>query len=113
MHIDLQSDRTELPSIETGWIGELVERVWRKLDGKVPRERIVTFAVEAAARYADARVNTFVPILIERRLWERLQPELPRVKADDEAVFHAGPANPAGGEPGPEGSLQHIEEAWI
>lgn len=97
MHVDLQSDQSELPSIEAGWISDLVERVWRKLDGKVPREHIVTIAVEAAATYADARVNTFVPILIERRLWERLQPELPRGKPNDEAVFHAGPAHSAGG----------------
>lgn len=88
-------------SAESPWLGEVVEQAWRKLRGQVPRERIREVAAAAAANYAEARVGTFVPILVERRVRERLQPEIPGATNHDDAVFPAGAAGSAGTEPTP------------
>lgn len=61
---------------ESPWLGEVVEQSWRKLGGKVPRDRIHAVAAEAAAGFAEARVGAFLPILIERKVRAALAPEV-------------------------------------
>lgn len=60
---------------DSPWLGEVVEDAWRKLGGKVPRDRIQAVAAEAAAGFAQARVGAFLPILIERKVCAALGPE--------------------------------------
>lgn len=68
------AEPSQVSSAEFGWIGDLADRAWSRLGGAVPRERIDAAAHEAVERYAGARVKTFVPILVERHFWQRLQP---------------------------------------
>lgn len=60
---------------DSPWLGEVVEDAWRKLGGKVPRDRVQAVAAEAAAGFAEARVGAFLPILIERKVCAALGPE--------------------------------------
>ena len=52
---------------------ELIKSIWQDLDGRVSHEQIMQTANEVAARYADARVMTFIPIFIRRQTLERLK----------------------------------------
>ena len=49
----------------------LVEEIWQDLDGRISHEQIRQTADEVAARYHDAKISTFIPIFIRRRIKER------------------------------------------
>lgn len=55
---------------------ELVEDIWRDLEGRVARENILQVATEVAAKFQEASVMTFVPIFIRRQTSERLKARL-------------------------------------
>lgn len=51
----------------------LIESIWEELNGCVDRENISRTILEAKARYQNAAINTYLPILIRRYVLERLQ----------------------------------------
>lgn len=51
---------------------ELSEKIWHDLSEQVPRDQIDHLVVEAAAQFEDATVTTFIPLLIQRQVRERL-----------------------------------------
>lgn len=69
------TSRANAAANDSPWLGEVVEDAWRKLGGKVPRDRVHAVAAEAAAGFAEARVGAFLPILIERKVRAALGPE--------------------------------------
>lgn len=55
------------------WDVEMIaERISRSLDGSVSRKKIRTIVEEVMPRYEDARIQTFVPILIQRDVMNEL-----------------------------------------
>jgi hypothetical protein len=58
----------------------LIEQIWRDLNGQISRVKIRQVATDAAARFQDAKVRTFVPIFIRRDSCEQL-----RAWLDDQA----------------------------
>ena len=64
----------------------LIEKVWCELGGQLPRERVSRVVTEVALRFQDARVKTFLPILIHRRTLERLNQELFEVDSADDCL---------------------------
>ncbi len=53
----------------------LLESIWIEFEGMVDRERIRSAIERARAKYANARVKTFVPILVRRHILEELRLE--------------------------------------
>jgi hypothetical protein len=51
---------------------ELVDAMWRELDGRVDRELIWRTACSVAERYYDASITTYIPIFIRRLTIELL-----------------------------------------
>jgi hypothetical protein len=73
---------SQLPNPSTGaaeiavredGLADLSEKIWRELSEQVPRDQIDHLVFEAAAQFEDATVTTFVPLLIQRQVRERLQ----------------------------------------
>ena len=91
MHSNVRSDTNGDFALEAHWQNDLIERTWRELGGKISRERIREVAVEATAKYADAKVSAFVPIVAQRFMREKLKEEIQKAAQNDETVFHAGP----------------------
>lgn len=52
---------------------ELIQEIWVSLAGEVTREHIYQIATEVASEYKDAKVTTFLPVLIRRQTLERLK----------------------------------------
>jgi hypothetical protein len=52
---------------------EFIQDIWVNLAGQVTREHIYEVATEVASEYKDAKVTTFLPILIRRQTLERLE----------------------------------------
>lgn len=52
---------------------QLLQSIWIELEGKVGRDRIRLTITRANAKYAQARVKTFLPILIRRYVMEELK----------------------------------------
>lgn len=55
---------------------QLVEEIWRDLEGRVTRETIFQVAIEVATRFRAVAVTTFVPIFIRRQTSEQLKARL-------------------------------------
>ena len=55
---------------------QLVEEIWRDLEGRVTRETIFQVAIEVATRFQAVAVTTFVPIFIRRQTSEQLKARL-------------------------------------
>lgn len=53
----------------------LVDSIWNELEGQVGREKIRSAIMRARGKYATARVNTFVPILVRRHVLDELRPD--------------------------------------
>ena len=51
----------------------LIESIWKELKGSVDREDVCQAVLEAKARYQNAAIKSFIPILIRRYVLERLQ----------------------------------------
>lgn len=64
--------------LKAGWLEELIEQAAELAGGKLQRARVREIALEASARYTDARISAFVPILVERAVRERLKEEMQR-----------------------------------
>lgn len=53
-------------------LSDLSEKIWHDLSEQVPLDQIDHLVVEAAARFEDATVTSFIPLLIQRQVRERL-----------------------------------------
>lgn len=51
---------------------EFIHEIWVSLAGQVTHEHIYQMAIEVASKYKDAKITTFLPILIRRQILERL-----------------------------------------
>ena len=54
------------------WLSTVIERSCREFGGRLTRERILDVSHEIAARFRDAQVTAYVPILVSRFTRERL-----------------------------------------
>jgi hypothetical protein len=54
-------------------LDDLIEQVWLDLGGQVSHARIRQVATETVAMFRDATVTAYIPILLRRRIRERLQ----------------------------------------
>ena len=52
---------------------DMVEAIWRELEGYAEREEIREVATEVATEFRKASVTQFVPIFVRRRTLERLR----------------------------------------
>ncbi len=61
----------------SNWDAErFIEQIWRDLDGATSRAHIKSVLMEAAPAYENARIKTYVPILLRRDVLLRLRDEL-------------------------------------
>ena len=51
----------------------IVEKVWHDLHEQLPYEHVSQVVAEVTFEYQDARVKTFLPILIHREALDRLR----------------------------------------
>jgi hypothetical protein len=58
---------------EAAQVRRVEETLLDKLGDRLPKDRICGEVQEYYQRYADARVRTFVPVLIERQAMESLR----------------------------------------
>ena len=49
-----------------------VEDLWQNLEGKISRDQIRKIAIEIAEDFQDATITAFIPILLRRRVRDRL-----------------------------------------
>ena len=61
----------------------LIERTWRDFKGEVPRSRISEVIADFILRYEDAKVKTFLPILIRRQAIDLLNAERELIASSD------------------------------
>ena len=54
-------------------IEAVIEQIWRDMNGTASRSEIRSVLDEIAPRYAGVRINTFVPIFLQRDVRRRLQ----------------------------------------
>jgi hypothetical protein len=54
----------------------LVEAIWQDLERQLPRERVSCVVAETALGFQDATVKAFLPILVHRRVLEKLRQEI-------------------------------------
>ena len=50
----------------------IIEKIWVDLGGSVTRSDIKSVLIEAAPKYADARIMTYVPIFLAKEVRRRL-----------------------------------------
>lgn len=72
---------------------DLVDQIWRDLDGQVDRPRIAEIARDIAARLCDATVPTFVPLFVRRLSYELLSAQAAQRCAGTEAAGIDGGAS--------------------
>jgi hypothetical protein len=65
---------------------ELLVEIWRDFAGRVTQERIRQVAAEVAAMFRDATVTTYIPILMRRRIRERLLQDMATDENRQQAV---------------------------
>jgi hypothetical protein len=61
----------------------LLERIWNHLEGTVSRSTIRQVLAEVFPNYESARVQTFVPIFVQKETVKRLRAGLAEVPLDD------------------------------
>lgn len=85
MSVELHQSVTEVHFDELieGIDDALIETIWRELDRQLPRARVCCVVGEIARGFQDARVQTFVPILVHRRALDRLRQELNEIVSTD------------------------------
>jgi hypothetical protein len=71
-------------AVTTPALEALVQRMCAEYD--VPPDRIRDEVTSIYAEFADARVQTFVPVLVERRLRDRLRAQVGAVPAPRAAM---------------------------
>lgn len=52
---------------------QLAQQVWTDLRGSVPLDRVQEVTASIAARFDDARIGVFVPIIVRRQARDALQ----------------------------------------
>lgn len=57
-------------------LSDLSEKIWHDMSEQVPLDQIDHLVVEAAAQFEDATVTTFIPLLIQRQVRQRLHAEI-------------------------------------
>jgi len=62
----------ETPAGVPGGLEDLVESVWRAVDGRLPRARVLEIVAEVAAEFQGVAITAYVPIFIARRARARL-----------------------------------------
>ena len=50
----------------------IIEQIWKDLGGTASRSDVRSVVIEVAPRYADARIFTYVPILMGKEVRSRL-----------------------------------------
>jgi hypothetical protein len=60
------------------WLNTVLERTCRDFAGRVTQQHVLDVIREIASNYRDARVVSYVPIMVSRYARERLQRELDR-----------------------------------
>ena len=50
----------------------IIELIWKDLGGAASRQDVRSVVIEVAPRYADARIFTYVPILMGKEVRSRL-----------------------------------------
>ena len=61
----------------SNWDAErFIEQIWHDLEGATSRAHIKSVLMEAAPAYENARIKTYVPILLRRDVLLRLRNEL-------------------------------------
>ena len=64
---------------DSDWdIETMIDQVWRQLQGQVSRAAIQAVILEIVPRYENARVTTYIPVLIHREAVDTL-----RIRLDD------------------------------
>ena len=63
------------------WLPVVIDRTCRDFAGRVSRQHIIDVVREVASHYRDARVTSYLPIIVSRFTRERLLREL----AEDDA----------------------------
>lgn len=58
------------------WLHALTERTCRDFAGRVTQQHVLDVVREVAARYRDARVSSYLPIMVSRYTRARLLQEL-------------------------------------
>jgi len=75
------------PDDTLDWFSErTVEQIWKALDGKVARSVIEQVISEIALKYVEARIKTFIPILVQKEAVARLKTGLSNTPSD--AINH-------------------------
>ena len=74
MSVLLNQNETELQLDEliSGTDEAFVDTIWLEMDQKIPRQQVRIVAAEVALGYQDAKVKLFLPVLVHRRVIERL-----------------------------------------
>ena len=68
---------------DTDWdIETMIDQVWHQLQGKVSRAAIQSVILEIIPRYENARVTTYVPILVYREAVDTLRARLDEARPD-------------------------------
>ena len=85
MSVELHQSATEAHpyDIVDGIDDVLVEAIWHELERRLPRERVRCVVAETAIGFQDARVKTFLPILVRRRAFERLKHEMNEIASKE------------------------------
>jgi len=85
MSVELHQSVTEvhLDELIDGVDDALIETIWHELDRQLPRARVCEVVNKIALGFQDARVQTFVPILVHRRALDRLRLELNEMASTD------------------------------
>jgi protein-tyrosine phosphatase-like protein len=66
------------PAAPQEWLHTVIEHMCRDFAGRVTHQRVLDVVGEVASHYRDARVTSYLPILVSRFTRERLLPELAR-----------------------------------
>jgi hypothetical protein len=68
---------------DTDWdIETMIDQVWHQLQGQVSRAAIQSVILEIISRYENARVTTYVPILVHREAVDTLRARLDEARPD-------------------------------
>jgi hypothetical protein len=89
MSVELHQSVTEvhLDEVIDGIDDVLIEAIWHDLERQLPRERVSCVVAEIALGFQDATVKTFLPILVHRRVLERLRQEINEMDSTDNRLL--------------------------
>jgi len=63
-------------------IETIIEQVWRDLQGRVSRAAIRPVILEIMPKYENARITTYIPILVHRETVDTLRARLDEARPD-------------------------------